>query len=319
MQALLPLILALSLQAASPATKPKNPVIQNSEAANKTGDSKQPSPLVPSSTPVSTPVSHPAVDNKKDEHQGESDNRAYRVKVISQPFDWLYLVYVIVTAIAAYVAWRALITIRKQGETMEGQIAEMKAAGKQTEKLIEAATTSADAAKRSADALVNIERPWIVVTIRDGINDRYRDNGDGTTDGKLYFEWFLTNHGKTAAFIYEVVAICEVKTIAEVDELRNISPEGKPTLRPDSFIVGPGQTHECPGITMVKYWTYAQRSAVVKRTEILVAHGLVKYRDMIDSTQTHQTPFIGVYVYGDTFEGGTFRRFYDAPGYRKYT
>lgn len=324
-------VLLLCFLLHSPTVKSENPIVQNSKATQETDKSAQPSPSVSPIAASPTPLGQPSTTGEESNHKTKTANGANAVdKMTPKPLDLPFFIYLIITAVIAYFTFRTLGAVQRQGDLMKDQltemqrareqtIAEMKNAAIQSDRLIRQAEVSADAAKKSADALVNIERPWIVVTLRDGINDRYRENADGTTEGKLYFEWFLTNHGKTAAFVYEIIAIFEVKTIDEVDELRNISPEGKPTLRPDSFIVGPGQPHECPGITMVKYWTPAERSAVVKRTAILVAHGLVKYRDMIDSTQTHQTPFIGVYVYGDTFEKGTFRRFYDAPGYSKYT
>jgi hypothetical protein len=222
MRDLLPLILALSIQVASPATKPKKPVVQNSEAANKASDSKQASPPVPFNIPVSTPVSQPTANDKKDEHQGETDNRAYRVKVISQPFDWLYLVYVVVTAVAAYVAWRAVIAIRKQGDTMEGQIAEMKAAGIQADKLIDAATKSADAAKRSADALIASERSWVMVDVE--LNSIRGDDLKYETT-KVDLRLIYTNVGKTPAWITEKsVDFALVDTIDDLPDVDSITP-----------------------------------------------------------------------------------------------
>jgi hypothetical protein len=191
---------------------------------------------------------------------------------------------------------------------------------KAIERQAELTAKSADVAKKSVDALVNIERPWIVVTIKDGFTQTFRyDMKTGENKNIVYFNWVLTNHGKTAALVYEIIALLEVKSHDEVDELRRIGADGQPTLRPDAFIIGPGQSHEYSGITMVKFWTDEQRKSVFDRSAYLVAHGIVKYRDMIDSSATHQTPFIGLYVYAEQFNEGTFRRFYDAPGYNKYS
>jgi hypothetical protein len=205
MYALLTLLLALSLQTASPAAKPKNPVVKNREATNKAGNSKQASPPVTPNTPVSTPVSKPTADDKKDDHHAESDKRVYRVKIISKPFDWLYVIYIIVTAIAAYVAWRALLAIREQGVKMGEQITEMKAAGIQTEKLIAAATKSADAVKISADALVASERAWIFVELTWGDERNFTEEetryGIETT-AHCYLS--CENQGKTPGRIIEV-------------------------------------------------------------------------------------------------------------------
>jgi len=50
----------------------------------------------------------------------------------------------------------------------------------------------------------------------------------------------------------------------------------------------------------------------------MVAHGIVKYRDLI-SGEDHETPFLAHYVFAENFFEGEFRRIYDAPGYNKYT
>lgn len=112
------LVFYLLLQTPSPTTQPEKPVIHNGEATNKTANRQQPAPVVTPDASISTPVGEPSTESQKNERQGETDKGAYRVKVISQPFDWLYLLYVIVTAVAAFVAWRALVAIRKQSEIL---------------------------------------------------------------------------------------------------------------------------------------------------------------------------------------------------------
>jgi hypothetical protein len=211
----------------------------------------------------------------------------------------LTAIYVCLTGTYVLISYRTLKAIKRQAELT---------------------AKSADVAKKSVDALANIERPWIVVTIRDGVTEQYlHDPKTKEIKNRLFFNWFLTNHGKTTALVYEIIALLEIKTHDEVDELRRTGAENQPKLRPDAFIIGPGQAHEFSGINMVPFWTPEQRKSVFDREAYLVAHGIVKYRDMIDSSVIHQTPFIGLYVYAEDFKEGTFRRFYDAPGYNKYT
>jgi hypothetical protein len=309
----------------------ENPAVQNSKATQETRKSAQPSPSVSPILASPTPLGQPRATNEESNHKGEAKSGTNTNETVSKPLDWPYLAYLAITALIAYFTFRTLGAVQRQGDLMQGQltemqrareqtIAEMKNAALQSDRLIRQAEVSADAAKKSAEALVNIERPWIVVTIHDGVNERYRENVDGTTDQTVYFQWSVTNYGKTAALVYETVAILEVKTIDEVNELRTTDPDGKPRIRPDAFIVGPGQCHECVSITTTaKHWTPAARSAVYKREALLVAHGLIKYKNTIGSVQIHQTPFLGVYVFADTFDSGTFRRHYDASGYNKYT
>jgi hypothetical protein len=66
--------------------------------------------------------------------------------------DWLMLAYDIVTAVAACVAYFALRTIRGQGRVMQEQLEQMKA--------------SNEVARVNVNALLNTERPWLVVRLR---------------------------------------------------------------------------------------------------------------------------------------------------------
>jgi hypothetical protein len=298
MRAPIALILALSLQSASPATKPKNPVVQNSEAPNKTSDSKQPSPLVPFNTPVSTPVSHPTADNKKDEHQGESDKWAYRVKVVSQPFDWLYLVYVVVTAIAAYVAWRALLGINRQAKLMTDQliemeksrgqtdkliksageqVAEMQRAGLQTADLIIAAKESAIAALSSAKALTNSERAWLVIRFK--VDERFHAT--------------VVNEGRTPA---EVVwgdakfSFCSNEEVDTIDVVLH-TPNGE---FPHRKVLVPGEEWNFfYTFNMEEIFSGEQLASVEANTHRLVLFGVIRYRDTLNESDptVHETRY----------------------------
>jgi F0F1-type ATP synthase membrane subunit b/b' len=134
------LVLGLLFQTPSPTVKPENPIVKNSEASNKAEYGTKAAPVIPPQAAVSTPVSQPTPTQQQNTHEGEPDNRVYRVDVVSQKFDWLYLIYVIATSIAAFVAWRALVAIKGQANLMNDQLTEMKEARKQTDKLIKAAS-----------------------------------------------------------------------------------------------------------------------------------------------------------------------------------
>src|SRR5882762_5158725 len=58
-----------------------------------------------------------------------------------------------------------LLTIRRQTTAIEQQVREMRNAGGQTEKLIFESALQSIAAKRSAEALINTERAWIMVEL----------------------------------------------------------------------------------------------------------------------------------------------------------
>ncbi len=62
-------------------------------------------------------------------------------------------------------AIRTLKAIERQAKANEDTLAEIKAAGLQTNRMIEQAAKHADAAKQSADALVNSERAWVMTEV----------------------------------------------------------------------------------------------------------------------------------------------------------
>jgi hypothetical protein len=186
-------LLALALlQIPSPSPQSEKPIVKHSKADNKAAERTQSSPVIPPSVPVGTSVSQPSATPEKDKHDGKSDERIYRVDVVPHPFDWrdaLYVVYILATAGAGIVAWRALLAIREQARLMKDQlieirktrqrtVTEMHAAGEQTREMlthIKAQVghmkTLASATKDSADtskiALEEAERADVLL---DGIS-----------------------------------------------------------------------------------------------------------------------------------------------------
>jgi hypothetical protein len=153
--------------------------------------------------------------------------------------DWLLLIYDIVTAIAAFVAYRALRVIREQGRAMREQLQEMKASGEQAKALIieagkqaaqlahvaTATQQSADAAKKSAaaallnaQALINSERPWIFV--RYDISQLNIAPVPGVQEFvPNSISFVLTNSGRTPAevlYFYGNYTICPAREVDDV-------------------------------------------------------------------------------------------------------
>ncbi len=70
---------------------------------------------------------------------------------------------VAIGAFAVVYAIRTLKAVERQTKANEGQLCEIKAAGKQTEKMIKHAGKQAEAALLNAQILANAERPWILI------------------------------------------------------------------------------------------------------------------------------------------------------------
>jgi hypothetical protein len=94
---------------------------------------------------------------------------------------------------------RALRSVRHQGRTMQNQLAQMEAAGHQTDRLIEQTAKNADAALKSAQAIINSERAWVLVDLewpRPIITH-------GIDKFTIYCDIMCVNEGKTIAWLTE--------------------------------------------------------------------------------------------------------------------
>ena len=79
--------------------------------------------------------------------------------------DRLYRCYLWATIIGVIGAWFGLGLIWKQNKTIKDQLAEMRAASGQTNRLIEQVSVGANAALLNAQAVINTERAWITVDV----------------------------------------------------------------------------------------------------------------------------------------------------------
>ncbi len=110
-----------------------------------------------------------------------------------------------------------LFTIRRQTTAIERQVHEMQNTSIQTDRLIDEATKQSVAAKKSAEALINTERAWIMVELQwlPGYSGRVLgsqviEGGEQTfiTTAPIRFKY--TNEGKTIAWIDEKLACFQI-------------------------------------------------------------------------------------------------------------
>jgi hypothetical protein len=106
----------------------------------------------------------------------------------------------------------------RQWKAMRGQLAQMEASGRQTDKLIEqaeksadAANTSADAAKLNSQAVINSERPLLLV--------EFKKYSHPTVKGHSLFKIFAVNYGRTPARILSCSTPTEQACIFPYKEL----------------------------------------------------------------------------------------------------
>jgi hypothetical protein len=128
---------------------------------------------------------------------------------------------------------RQRITMRDQLKAMQGQLAAMESSSKQTDKLIDHAEASADSAKMNAQALINAERPWIVI--------EFQKIMASDQIGRAEFHIVAVNRGKTVAQIISHSEPVEVSCALPGSELPMPYPTNLGRSRPQRFLA-PGAT-----------------------------------------------------------------------------
>jgi hypothetical protein len=181
--------------------------------------------------------------------------------------------------------------IDRQAKANEDQLAEIKAAGKQTEKMIEHAGKQAEAALLNAQILANAERPWILI-----VSERI----PGTKASAL----IARNCGRTPALL--VLSSESNWKFMKQSELIDLKPE-----RPNYGIISPLQEPLIilPGegtyILSITDWDVRRncesedRFASVKAGTLeLYIFGKIAYRDLLnaDSASFHETAWCCHYL-----------------------
>lgn len=110
-----------------------------------------------------------------------------------------------------------LLKIKRQTAAIERQVHEMQNTSIQADRLIEEATKQSIAAKKSAEALINTERAWIMVELRwvpgylgRELGSRKTEGGEQTFNTTAPIRFKYTNEGKTIAWIDEKLACFQI-------------------------------------------------------------------------------------------------------------
>jgi hypothetical protein len=196
-----------------------------------------------------------------------------------------------------------LITIRRQTTAIERQVHDMQNTSLQTDRLIEEATKQSIAAKKSAEALVNTERAWIMVELDwvPGYNNIvFLDSSETGSQTSAAIRFLYTNEGKTIAWIDEKLACFQIVT--ELPKQPDFSALKMLDCEPEWVGVKDGgqldETLEAEG-----------REGV---GDISVIWGVVRYRDAFNTK--HETVF-GFRIRPDY----RFERISGLPEYNKST
>jgi hypothetical protein len=171
-------------------------------------------------------------------------------------------------------------------------------------RLAEISETTANAAKASADALVNAERPWITATVRRTVKD-IPVVRDGMTvpnshDLVSYFDFVLTNHGRTPAEIFAVRAKTE-RTKKGVDGglASDMDPDYGLDVLQHVKLLAPG-AEWVPDLDTVNLFVrgYSDLKEIRNTQLHLIFWGVVLYRDQFRPDMAHETRFCYTYLQG---------------------
>lgn len=243
------------------------------------------------------PVQKPnSAETNKDSSQAPSNPNEHITIIVQQPTSvsgW-EKAYVILTGLLVLVggigigyAVRTLEAIKRQAKANEDQLTEIQQSSEKTDRMIsltaqqaensrlatESAKQSADAAKASADVLVNSERAWIIVNIR-------------WTEGKVFFVHSTSINAKTAhettGLDIDLLCINEGRCPAWIiEEKIRVEVVPYPTF-PPSFDPADTQFEERYELVGVRQQSESPRRRVFGKGwngKHAYVYGFVRYRD----------------------------------------
>jgi hypothetical protein len=248
--------------------------------------------------------------------------------------DWWYRAYVIFTgalvivgAIGVGYAIKTLRAIERQAKANEGQLAEIKAAGAQTDRMIEhtaiqaqATKDAAEAAQKSAQALMDGERAWLLVEDveipSDPIAVAIQEAGDGPVhvNGSFFglpipgAIFNIRNYGKTPGRILTTEARLEIGPSRTSPPNPEEVYGGIPFKAVTALLTGAEietiEEHVVPQggerAEIARYHSLNSSLSDEKLTRIkndadfLWAYGVIRYRDVYD--RDHETRFCYRYI-----------------------
>ncbi len=180
----------------------------------------------------------------------------------------------------------------------------------------EIAEKAANAADKSADAVIKIERPWLLVTTADRWAEHF--NRNSPQEQTMAAVWRFKNFGKTPAFILEISGTLEIVKNASSD----LPPEpvyGKPyRILDEVSVLAPSQESQPIGIAMSHPYTSEEWRNCVNGTLLLILYCRIKYTGVFKDRQPHETRFCNQYVFAGAHDSG-FTRLCGPAAYNLYT
>jgi|SRR5580704_1344361 hypothetical protein len=261
-------------------------------------------------------VNQPAPQRQENNNSSKSPGYFHELRA---PANLPNLLLVVVGVVGIAVALLTLRTINNQVVEMRRQvdltfgqlramyetIAEMSAQTNVLEKSVAAAEKNAAAAKDSAVALINAERPWVTATIRKTVvkGAPYKRNDlpqDLYKHDVSHFNFFLKNLGRIPA---EIIAIRGDPQITDegIDGGLSQTDEpdyGLPVVLQHAKMLAPQEEWEYDAQLTLFHYTPKQMERIRTMKDHIIFKGVVLYKDALSPDVTHETRFCYTYLQG---------------------
>jgi hypothetical protein len=275
------------------AANAQNPVNKNAPAKHKQNQTAtETKGKTDIAVPLNSPHDQPTPNHNTERYQDHPDGGTNIIEVTPQSESGWFIAYVIATLGIAGCNLGMLAAMRDQRKLMSTQlgemkssreqtIAEMKAAGEKTQQSIAIARQSADAASKSAEALVASERAWIFVDIEwNGLKGiMQEDTGDNFT--AIWINAYCRNEGRTPAWLDELR--CKMEILPTLPDTRDFEIAERQDEGPQPINAGGKSTVIPMALT-----------SPGKRTinNSMIIYGMAKYRDMFGFDRTSKFGFM---------------------------
>jgi len=174
---------------------------------------------------------------------------------------------------------RQRVTMRRQLTAMQGQLDQMENAGKQTDRLIDKTGIAASAAEKSANAIMDIERAWIMI---EKVELIVNNPGGAEQHPRFVSFWIKArNFGRSPAIITHLDTTLDFREKRDASDSPLSDGPYQSTSPPESSRVVPPRRYFIFRCDQKSVLDTNQMKAVFEGPlwQFMFAHGVVRYRD----------------------------------------
>lgn len=245
------------------------------QAQQKTADS---------SKPVVAIESHPSANDQEQPSEKPAHYPWHELLAPANIPNWFL---VVVGAVTGCFVYKTLVAIKKQADIMETQANDARQSGAEATRIAlttaQAAQTSANAALKTVQVMIDSERPWVIAHMERSKTQCFLDNGN------VRFTLTIKNVGKSPAKLIEAGAMVSLDTIGPPADQIDYKMESL-----DERILVPGDS-----APIFVFWSIVEnghiRTQLGKTLEefndLAIVNGCIRYRSAIEASTVYETRF----------------------------